>query len=142
MRTIGSQDFSVINRSALEGNNNNIHHLVSAIDGAADLGLLDKEVKNQLGGRITDKTIISLRENLVPGKKGLLGLYLVDRQSKATVRGRVDLDFPEDLLGLGFFLPTTSSGSSLVEYMAAQLPEIENVYLDEPDLEEIESADE
>ena len=141
-KLIGSQEFSVINRSALESNPNNIHHLVSSIDGAADLGISDKEVNTRLGGRVTDKSIIRLRESLVPGKKGLLGLYLVGKDSKASVKGRIDLNFPEDILGLGFFLPTTESAHSLVEYVAAQLPEIEDVYLDEPDLEEIESADE
>lgn len=142
-RNLCGIDLSRITRSALMQNESysNIHTLVSSIDGAADLPLTDSEIREYLDSRVvTDKKIIDLRQKYYPEGRGLLGIYLIDKNSKSNSKRRVDLNLVEDALALGFFFPNSSDPSAIIEYVAAQLPELETSYDDE-DMDILESAD-
>jgi len=147
----GEVTISLIERSALyrepDGSVVNIGHLVSAIDGATDLGLAQSEIERQVsGGKINDRSIIELRENRLGGKFGLLGVYLVDKDSKAEVekdktkdKTRVDLQLLDHAVGLGFFFPSTENSTSLLNYIGPDLPEMDVDFGDESEVELIEA---
>ncbi len=146
-RNVSCIEMSRINRSALERPKDgpvNIHNLVSSIDGAADIPLSDAEIgsSTEINGKVTDTGIIKLRDKYIPGRKGLLGIYLIDKDSKKQVnnKNRLDLDIVEDAIGLGFFFPNSEDKSALIEYVAAGLPEIP-IDLDEQDIEAIDADD-
>jgi hypothetical protein len=142
-RNIGGLELSRICRSALiqDEQGANIHTLVSSLDGAADLPLSDREVRNKLkGGPLSDQRISRLRENYFSKNKGLLGVYLIDKSSKAKTSRKQDLNLVEDAVGLGFFFPNSNDPSSLIEYVAAKLPEIE-FNQDDEDFEILEDSD-
>jgi hypothetical protein len=142
-RNIGGLELSRICRSALiqDEQGANIHTLVSSLDGAADLPLSDREVRNKLkGGPLSDQRISRLRENYFSKNKGLLGVYLIDKSSKAKTSRKQDLNLVEDAVGLGFFFPNSNDPSSLIEYVAAKLPEIE-FNQDDEDFEKLEDSD-
>jgi hypothetical protein len=142
-RRIGSIDMSRITRSALMQNaeRSNIHTLVSTIDGGADLPLTDKEIKAKVPqGKITDKSIIEIREQYFQKGKGLLGIYLINKNSKSSSERKQDLELPEDAIGLGFFFPNTNDQNAMINYVAAQLPDFET-NLDEEDPDVLEAED-
>lgn len=134
---------SLINRSAMDtGDDNqniNIHHLVSSIDGSADVGLTKIEVANL--GSVSDSSMRNLREESDSSKKrGLLGIYLIDKNSKADPAKpeRKNLKLSADLVGLGIFFGEASVGQADLDYFGPDL--IDAIGLDEDDY--LDTADE
>ena len=137
---------TAINRSALdvnaEKNTINIHHLVSSIDGSADLGLTKREVTNYLKSknlRVSDANLRLMRmENPSSQNKGLLGIYIVDSKSKAESKNRHDLELEEHAVGLGIFFGPSQISKANVDYYGPDLIDINEIdeddYLDEADL--------
>ena len=129
-----------INRSALDVREAsgiiNIHHLVSSIDGAADVGLTKRGVTAAIAPRtVSDATLRKLRAQSVESKrKGLLGIYVIDPESKAasTKDNRTDLHLKAAPIGLGIFFGTSDVMGANVDYFGPDLPDaVDN--LDEGD---------
>ena len=122
---------TAINRSALDKRADekivNIHHLVSSIDGSADLGLTKKEVKQLLetdGKKVSDAHLRFLRStNPNSQKKGLLGIYVIDAKSKPEpkFKNRQNLDLPEHPIGLGIFFGTSRVLGADIDYFGPDL---------------------
>jgi hypothetical protein len=138
---------TAIQRSALdkskENHTVNIHHLVSSIDGSADVGLSKKSVTAQLkaqGKKVSDTTLRSLRLESPPSaKRGLLGIYIVDKDSKKEPKAKLrqDLELPEHAVGLGIFFGTSTVIGANDDYYAPDLIDWfeieEDDYLDDAD---------
>jgi hypothetical protein len=131
---------SPINRSAKDVDPTtgilNIHHLVSTIDGAADLPISRVELQSIVGKKPTDTIVRKARIEFGLNRKGLLGIYVVDKKSQASSEDRISLDLEHDIIGLGFFFPTSSLNEGVVDYYGPDLPEeneFEDDYLDDAD---------
>ena len=138
---------TAIVRSALEKNEEkntvNIHHLVSSIDGAADVGLSKKTVTAKLkseGKKVSDTSLRALRKGHPESvNRGLLGIYIVDKDSKAnpkTETKRKDLEIPEHAVGLGIFFGESKVIRANSDYYGPDLideTEIDDDYLDDAD---------
>lgn len=138
---------TAIQRSALdkskENHTVNIHHLVSSIDGSADVGLSKKAVTAHLksqGKKVSDTTLRSLRLESPPSaKRGLLGIYIVDKDSKKEPKAKLrqDLELPEHAVGLGIFFGTSTVMGANDDYYAPDLIDLfeieEDDYLDDAD---------
>jgi hypothetical protein len=133
---------SLINRSAMDtGDDNqniNIHHLVSSIDGSADVGLTKIEVAKL--GPVSDASMRILREKSdLSKKRGLLGIYLIDKNSQADPDKpeRKNLKLSADLVGLGIFFGEASVEQADLDYFGPDLSEAidldEDDYLDTAD---------
>ena len=138
---------TAIKRSALdrskENHTVNIHHLVSSIDGSADVGLTRKSVKAHLqaqGKKVSDTSLRVLRQESSPSvNRGLLGIYIVDKDSKkeANTKLRQDLELPEHAVGLGIFFGKSSVIGADQDYIGPDLFDMfeieEDDYLDDAD---------
>jgi hypothetical protein len=138
---------TAIVRSALEKNSEkntvNIHHLVSSIDGAADVGLSKKEVTAKLksdGMKVSDTSLRVLRQQYPESvNRGLLGIYIVDKDSKAhpiKESKRKDLEIPEHAVGLGIFFGESKVILANIDFYGPDLideTEIDDDYLDDAD---------
>ena len=136
---------TAINRSAKdindEKNTINIHHLVSSIDGSADLGLTKTEVTHYLKSKnlkVSDANLRLMRkENTSSQDKGLLGIYIVDAKSTAESKNRHNLDLSEHAVGLGIFFGPSAISSANVDYYGPDLIDVNEIeeddYLDEAD---------
>lgn len=125
-----------INRSALEVREEsgiiNIHHLVSSIDGGADVGLTKREIATAIAPKlVSDATLRKLREESEESrKKGLLGIYVINPESKAasTKDNRTDLHLKAAPIGLGIFFGTSHVMGADLDYFGPDLPDaFENV---------------
>jgi hypothetical protein len=137
-------EISPINRSAKDidpdSGTFNIHHLVSSIDGAADVPLGRKELQQQYAGQLSDTGMRIARKDFGLEKTGLLGIYLVDKNSEALAQDRISLNLENHIVGLGFFFPKSSLEIGVVDYYGPDLPE-ENSYEDDY-LEDADNQDE
>jgi hypothetical protein len=138
---------TAITRSAREHNAEaktvNIHHLVSSNDGSADTGLSRTEVKKLLEGRkekVSDANLRLLRESIPESQgRGLLGIYIIDANSKADPKSKLrkDLNIPEHAVGLGIFFGTSKIAGADDDYygpdLADQHDENDDDYLDDAD---------
>ena len=138
---------TAVTRSALEIHDEkstvNIHHLVSSSDGSADVGLSRKVVKQQLalnGLKVTDGNLRIMRESNEDSKgRGLLGIYVIDADSKADPKSKLrkDLELPEHAIGLGIFFGTSKIAGGNVDYFGPDLvdqhEENDDDYLDDAD---------
>ena len=136
---------TAIKRSALDKSADkhtvNIHHLVSSIDGAADVGLSKKSITAKLkadGKKVSDTSLRVLRQSIpASANRGLLGIYLVDANSKAETKHRQDLNLEEHAVGLGIFFGTSRVLGADIDYYGPDLIDIfeieEDDYLDEAD---------
>jgi hypothetical protein len=138
---------TAIQRSALDKSKEkhtvNIHHLVSSIDGSADVGLSKKSVTAHLksqGKKVSDTTLRALREESSPSvNRGLLGIYIVDKDSKKEPKAKLrqDLELPEHAVGLGIFFGKSTVIGADVDYIGADLIDLfeieEDDYLDDAD---------
>ncbi len=138
---------TAIQRSALdkseENHTVNIHHLVSSIDGSADVGLSKKAVTAQLkaqGKKVSDTALRGLRQECPPSvNRGLLGIYIVDKDSKKEPKAKLrqDLELPEHAVGLGIFFGTSNVIGANEDYYAPDLIDLfeieEDDYLDDAD---------
>jgi hypothetical protein len=121
----------------------NIHHLVSSNDGSADTGLSRSEVKKLLEGRkekVSDANLRLLRESIPQSQgRGLLGIYIIDANSKADPKSKLrkDLNIPEHAVGLGIFFGTSKIAGADEDYygpdLADQHDENDDDYLDDAD---------
>ena len=137
-------EISPINRSAKDidplTGAFNIHHLVSSVDGAADVPLGRKELQQQYAGQLSDSGMRIARKDFGLQKTGLLGIYLVDKNSDAKAQDRLPLNVDNHIVGLGFFFPKSSLDIGVVDYYGPDLPE-ENAYEDDY-LEDADNQDE
>lgn len=138
---------TAIQRSALDKNEENhtvnIHHLVSSIDGSADVGLSKKSVTAQLkaqGKKVSDTSLRALRKDSPSSaNRGLLGIYIVDKDSKKEPDSekRQDLELPEHAVGLGIFFGESDVVGADVDYYGPDLIDLfeieEDDYLDDAD---------
>ena len=138
---------TAITRSAREKNEEsetvNIHHLVSSNDGSADTGLTRNQVKQLLAARkekVSDANLRLLRESIPESEgRGLLGIYLIDANSKADPKSKLrkDLNIPAHAVGLGIFFGTSKIAGAGFDYygpdLADQHVEIDDDYLDDAD---------
>jgi len=136
---------TAIVRSALdksiENQTVNIHHLVSSIDGSADVGLSKKSVTAQLkseGKKVSDTSLRILRKNSPESvNRGLLGIYVVDKDSKAEPNTkRTDIELPGHAVGLGIFFGTSQVMLANIDYYGPDLIDessVEDDYLDDAD---------
>ena len=138
---------TAITRSAREKNEAsetvNIHHLVSSNDGSADTGLTRNQVKQLLAARkekVSDANLRLLRESIPESEgRGLLGIYLIDANSKADPKSKLrkDLNIPAHAVGLGIFFGTSKIAGAGFDYygpdLADQHVEIDDDYLDDAD---------
>lgn len=142
---------TAITRSALDKIKDyetvNIHHLVSSIDGSADVGLSKKSVTSLLksqGKNVSDANLRVLRQEFPQSKdRGLLGIYIVDKDSKKApdTKTRQDLELPEHAVGLGIFFGTSPLPGADVDYYGPDLVDlyefVEDDYLDDADESDI-----
>ena len=139
---------TAIGRSALDKNVEkqtvNIHHLVSLIDGSADVGLSKKEVMAHLrseGKTLSDTNLRFLRKNCPESvNRGLLGIYIVDKDSKADPKtNRKDIDLTEHAVGLGIFFGTSQVTLANIDYYGPDL--IDDSYVDDDYLDDADASD-
>lgn len=138
---------TAIKRSALDKSKQNhtvnIHHLVSSIDGSADVELSKKSVAAHLKSqnkKISDTNLRVLRQESLPSvNRGLLGIYIVDKDSKKEPKTKLrqDLDLPEHAVGLGIFFGKSNVIGADVDYYGPDLIDVfeieEDDYLDDAD---------
>ena len=140
---------TAIERSALdrskENHTVNIHHLASSIDGSADVGLSKKSVTAQLksqGKKVSDTNLRVLRQESSPSvNRGLLGIYIVNKDSKKEPKAKLrqDLQLPEHAVGLGIFFGKSGVIGADEDYFGPDLydmfeiEEEEDGYLDDAD---------
>jgi hypothetical protein len=135
---------TAITRSALDKNPEkhtvNIHHLVSSSDGSADTGLTKKQVTALLAKekqKVTDAHLRGLRATSPESMgRGLLGIYIIDANSKAKTKRRKDLELEEHAVGLGIFFGTSKIAGADFDYYGADLAdqhEADDDYLDDAD---------
>lgn len=130
---------TAINRSAREINTEsktvNIHHLVSSIDGSADIGLNKTQVAANLKAKnlqISDTNLRVLRASSSESKnRGLLGIYVVDAKSVSTTKDRYDLQLEEHAIGLGIFFGTSKVISANITYYG---PDLVDLFVVEDDI--------
>jgi hypothetical protein len=118
----------------------NIHHLVSSVDGAADVPLGRRELQQRYSGQLSDSGMRRARKDFGLQKTGLLGIYLVDKNSEAMAKDRIPLNVDNHIVGLGFFFPKSSLDIGVVDYYGPDLPD-ENIFEDDY-LEEADNQDE
>jgi len=131
---------SALDKSA-ENQTVNIHHLVSSIDGSADVGLPKKSVTAQLrseGKKVSDTSLRILRKNSPDSvNRGLLGIYIVDKDSKAEpMTKRTDIELPEHAVGLGIFFGASQVMLANIDYYGPDLIDessADDDYLDDAD---------
>ena len=137
-------EISPINRSAKDidplTGAFNIHHLVSSVDGAADVPLGRKELQQQYASQLSDSGMRIARKDFGLQKTGLLGIYLVDKSSEAMAKDRIPLNVENHIVGLGFFFPKSSLDIGVVDYYGPDLPD-ENIFEDDY-LEDADNQDE
>lgn len=117
----------------------NIHHLVSSVDGAADVPLGRRELQQQYAGQLSDSGMRKARNDFGLQKTGLLGIYLVDKNSEAMAKDRLPLNVEQHIVGLGFFFPKSSLDIGVVDYYGPNLPEentFEDDYLEDADIQD------
>ena len=138
---------TAIKRSALDKSKQNhtvnIHHLVSSIDGSADVELSKKSVAAHLKSqdkKVSDTNLRVLRQECLPSvNRGLLGIYIVDKDSKKEPKTKLrqDLDLPEHAVGLGIFFGKSNVIGADVDYYGPDLIDMfaieEDDYLDDAD---------
>ena len=138
---------TAIKRSALDkskqNNTVNIHHLVSSIDGSADVELSKKSVAAHLKSqnkKVSDTNLRVLRQESLPSvNRGLLGIYIVDKDSKKEPKTKLrqDLDLPEHAVGLGIFFGKSNVIGADIDYYGPDLIDMfaieEDDYLDDAD---------
>ena len=141
---------TAINRSAREINTEkktvNIHHLVSSIDGSADIGLNKTQVAANLKAKklqISDTNLRVLRASSAESKnRGLLGIYVVDAKSVSTTKNRHDLQLEEHAIGLGIFFGTSKVVGANITYYG---PDLVDLFVVEDDIDKdddyLDSAD-
>jgi hypothetical protein len=133
--------------SAVETGRIDIKTLMSIGDVVADAPELKSEGSNPEGSLSYASLKKLRRENPVTAGKGLLGIYLIDKDSKpANVRSaneRKNLDAEEDLVGLYFVFPDSKSQRA-VDYVVPDLSAFENQEEldDESDPDEMGDQDE
>ena len=140
---------TAIRRSALDKSEVqhtvNIHHLVSSIDGSADIGLPKKSVTARLksdGKKVSDTNLRTLRQEIPESaNRGLLGIYIVDANSKAETKNRQDLNLSEHAVGLGIFFGTSNVLGADVDYYGPDLIDLFQIE-DDDYLEEADESDE
>jgi len=138
---------TAIKRSALDkskqNNTVNIHHLVSSIDGSADVELSKKSVTAHLKSqnkKVSDTNLRVLRQESLPSvNRGLLGIYIVDKDSKKEPKTKLrqDLDLPEHAVGLGIFFGKSNVIGADIDYYGPDLIDMfaidDDDYLDDAD---------
>jgi hypothetical protein len=117
----------------------NIKALAGSADAALDVPLvLSDEYPNMSSNpKPTKDDYIKLREKAGYEKTGLLGLYIIDKDSDSNTKTRVALEAPLDLLGLTFFFPKSRMADAAVSYLAPR----PYVGIDEPEIEEDDGED-
>ena len=137
-------EISPINRSAKDidplTGAFNIHHLVSSVDGAADVPLGRRELQQRYSSQLSDSGMRIARKDFGLQKTGLLGIYLVDKNSEAMAKDRIPLNVDNHIVGLGFFFPKSSLDIGVVDYYGPDLPD-ENIFEDDY-LEDADNQDE
>lgn len=137
-------EISPINRSAKDidplTGAFNIHHLVSSVDGAADVPLGRRELQQRYSSQLSDSGMRIARKDFGLQKTGLLGIYLVDKKSEAMAKDRIPLNVDNHIVGLGFFFPKSSLDIGVVDYYGPDLPD-ENIFEDDY-LEDADNQDE
>jgi hypothetical protein len=116
----------------------NIHHLANAFDISVGISAAFKDEAAQLmAGKVMDlKKWQDLRVKSGLSSRGLLGIYVVDKNSPAgeTTKNREALVAEEHILGLSIFFPRSNSALSRVDYVGPQ-PLIVNVVEEDSDAE-------
>jgi hypothetical protein len=123
----------------------NIKALAGSTDAALDVPLtLSEDYKNiSKNPKSTKFDYIDLRAKAGYSKTGLLGIYIIDKNSSSDKKTRGTLRAPLDILGLTIFFPKSGLANASVSYIgppafvAKDEPEIE-----EDDGEDLFSADE
>lgn len=137
-------EISPINRSAKDidplTGAFNIHHLVSSVDGAADVPLGRRELQQRYSSQLSDSGMRIARKDFGLQKTGLLGIYLVDKNSEAMAKDRIPLNVDNHIVGLGFFFPKSSLDIGVIDYYGPDLPD-ENIFEDDY-LEDADNQDE
>jgi hypothetical protein len=122
----GGLQISKISRSARQTRElspiADLHHLASQIDVATNIP--DSDLNDYLSANGRSKSEIKYqewpilkRDKFGLGGRGLLGLYMVDKDSKAASKNKKDLESDEDLLGLTFFFPLSKYSSGGIDYV-------------------------
>ena len=142
---------TAINRSAreikTENKTVNIHHLVSSIDGSADIGLNKTQVAANLKAKnlqISDTNLRVLRASSSESKnRGLLGIYVVDAKSVSTTKDRYNLELEEHAIGLGIFFGSSNVVGANITYYG---PDLVDLFVVDDDIDNdddyLDSADE
>jgi hypothetical protein len=133
-----------------------LHHLASQVDIATSIDSAALETYLNSKGKTKsqikyEEWPILKRDAFGERGRGLLGLYLVDKDSIATTKNKRNLDAAEDILGLTFFFPLSSLSAGEINYVApppfvgnVDPEDLEAPVLDDISelIEEIESDDE
>jgi hypothetical protein len=128
------------------------HATFKAFAGSSDAGMdvpIGLEEKHSLIGVSKEKDKANeyhkLRASAGYAKTGLLGLYIIDKNSKPVrpSKSKPDLEAPLDVLGLTFFYPKSSMVDSTVSYIGPPVYKpIEEVEVDEDNEGYLDAADE
>lgn len=156
----GGMSISKITRSARQSREQNhiadLHHLASQIDVATNIPqealseFLTENDRAKSDIKYQEWPILK-RDVFGLGGRGLLGLYLVDKNSESRSKNKKNLESDEDLLGLTFFFPLSRYTSGGINYVQPPAfvgnidPEDMEAIVDEDPvavLGEIESEDE
>lgn len=100
-----------------------LHHLSSQIDIAESIEAdalesylaTNARVKSQI--KYAEWPVLK-RDVFGERGRGLMGIYLVDKDSRATSAKKKDLEAEEDLLGLTFFFPLSELSAGEIDYVA------------------------
>lgn len=119
-------DATLITRSKFKSgvSTANIHHLANVMD--ISIGIPEQfalEAKALRDEKVTNfDTWLELRDRAGLGKKGLIGLYLVDKDSKAKENStaRTDLKASEHMLGITIFFPKSDRPNAGVNYQGPE----------------------
>ena len=123
----------------------NVHHLANAVDIAIGLpGDFGQKIKELSNSSTSLAAWHDLREQAGLGKKGLLGLYVISKDSApkdtdATSSNRLPLNAVDDLLGIAIFFPPSRDSTANVDYFGP--PPLEVSVADEDSDELLEQAD-
>jgi hypothetical protein len=118
----------------------NIHHLVSKYDALIDIpDGFEQEISDVKSAKCTLAHLEKLRsETARLGKVGLIGLYIIEADSKAGGRGgRADLNAAADVLGVGLFFPKSSNPGNAIDYVSAPPAEILPEHLFDEQLDDL-----
>jgi hypothetical protein len=113
--------------------------------------LSEKDIADLNGGKLTRTEIFKIREKALgkPKKEvnGLLGIYLIDKDSKprdwdpaqeaSPFAKKQPLNSPVDLLGITMFFPPTSEMKLAVDYVALDTSKLGIFDDDEEDLDQL-----